>query len=377
VAGRTDYDSLSVPEVLIYGDSIRSPEMRHEVPVPIPDAFTYAEQDGARTLLVPAMEAPRVRDLGLEVLTWDELGWEELARQGFSIDDIRDEMNVRLAERLGISRAVVPPTFPLAAAERLRAAGVEVASDRELFENRRRVKNESELAGIRRAQRAAEEGMDVARELLRRGPGVTSEEIKAAIESRFTERGMVADEFIVSHGAQSAIGHDMGSGPIAEGEPVVVDLWPRDRETGCYADMTRTFCIGEPPAELVEWHALVRKALEASIAATKAGAHGRAIYDVVCDIFEPEGFPTQRTKEEGKALEDGFFHGLGHGVGLEVHEAPSLGITAQKELVAGDVVTIEPGLYRPGFGGVRLEDLVLVTEDGCENLTDYPYDLTP
>jgi Xaa-Pro aminopeptidase len=366
-----------VAQVLIFGDSIRSPEMRHEVPVPVPDPFTYAERNGSRIAVVSSMEAPRVREAGLDVVTWDDLGWEELARRGFSIDEIQDEMNVLICRRLEITSAVVPPEFPLRAAERLAESGVEVRSDRELFEGRRRVKSDAELAGIRRAQRAAEQGMDIAREHLRRGPGVTSEEIKAEIERHFTANGMVADEFIVSHGAQSAIGHHMGSGPITEGESVVVDLWPRDRETGCYADMTRTFVIGEPPAELVEWQGLVKRALDDAIAAIRAGVHGRAVYDLVCDVFEPAGYPTQRTKEEGRPLEDGFFHGLGHGVGLQVHEAPNMGITGQKELVAGDVVTVEPGLYRSGFGGVRLEDLVLVTEDGCENLTDYPYDLTP
>jgi Xaa-Pro aminopeptidase len=366
-----------VAEVLIFGDSIRSPEMRHEVPLPIPDPFSYAEQNGTSVVVVSSMEAPRVREAGFQVITWDDLRWEELARNGFSIDEIQDEMNVRICERLGLTSVVVPPAFPLRAAERLAEAGVEVRSDRGLFAARRRVKSEAELAGMRRAQRAAEAGMDLTREHLRRGAGVTCEEIKAALERLFTEQGMVADDFIVSHGAQSAIGHHMGAGTIAEGESVVVDLWPRDRETGCYADMTRTFVIGEPPPELVEWHGLVKRALDGSIGAIRAGIHGRALYDLVCALFEAEGHPTQRTKAEGQALEDGFFHGLGHGVGLEVHEAPNMGITAQKELVAGDVVTVEPGLYRSGFGGVRLEDLVLVTEDGAENLTDYPYDLTP
>src|SRR5919106_336508 len=187
--------------------------------------------------------------------------------------DSRPVAEVLICKRLEITSAVVPAEFPLRAAERLSEAGVEVRSDRELFDARRRVKSEAELAGIRRAQRAAEQGMDIAREHLRRGAGVTSEEIKAAIERHFTANGMVADEFIVSHGPQSAIGHHMGSGPIAEGESVVVDLWPRDRETGCYADMTRTFVIGEPPAELVEWHGLVKQAVATAIRAISAGVH--------------------------------------------------------------------------------------------------------
>jgi Xaa-Pro aminopeptidase len=141
--------------------------------------------------------------------------------------------------------------------------------------------------------------------------------------------------------------------------------------------MTRTFVVGDVPDEVREWHRLCKEALERAIAEVKAGADGRAIFETTCDIFEAAGEPTQRTKKDGEPLQDGFFHGLGHGVGLEVHEQPGLGIVSDKQLVAGDVVTIEPGLYRKGYGGVRLEDLVLVTENGAENLTQYPYDLEP
>ncbi|HEY6016443.1 MAG TPA: M24 family metallopeptidase, partial [Gaiellaceae bacterium] len=161
------------------------------------------------------------------------------------------------------------------------------------------------------------------------------------------------------------------------GEPIVVDLWPRDNESSCFADMTRTFCIGEPSSELREWHRLVKEALDRTTAALRPGVGGRELFDVSCEVFEEAGYKTQRTKTPGEPLMDGYFHSLGHGVGLEVHEEPGMGLTSSKELVAGDVVTLEPGLYRRDTGGVRLEDLVLVTADGAENLTRYPYDLEP
>src|ERR1041384_3565191 len=260
-------------------------------------------------------------------------------------------------------------------------------SPRALDRSRRRVKNEAELAGIRKAQRAAEAGMDAARKLLRAaerqngslvvdGEPLTCERLTLAVEQGFSEHGGFADEFIVSHGAQTAIGHDMGSGPIAPNEPICLDLFPRDRESGCYSDMTRTFVVGEPSDELLEYHKLCREALDRSVAAVKPGIAGKELNRIASAIFEEHGFPTLLSKQPGEVLKDGFYHSLGHGVGLEVHEDPALG-RGPGELVAGDVVAAEPGLYRHGYGGCRLEDIVLVTDNGAEVLTEYPYDLQP
>ena len=289
--------------------------------------------------------------------------------------------------RFGIEQAAVPPTFPLELADHLRANGIELSSDRDQFVGRRRVKNDAELAGIRRAQRAAEAAMTAARDLLRAaerqngdlvldGEPLTCERIKLAVEQAFTANGAFADEFIVSHGPQTAVGHDMGSGPISPDEPVCLDLFPRDRESGCFADMTRTFVVGEPSEELAEYHRLCREALDRSVAAVKPGIAGSELNRICCEVFEEHGFPTLLSKQPGEVLKDGFYHSLGHGVGLEVHEQPTLG-RGPGELVAGDVVAVEPGLYRHGYGGCRLEDIVLVTENGAEVLTEYPYDLQP
>jgi Xaa-Pro aminopeptidase len=375
--------------ILVVGDSMRNPEIRHEVPVAVPDPFLYVEDGDRRVAVVGSFEVQRVEaaGAGLEVHAFERFGRDELQRQGLNYDEILREVTVRVCGELGIESAVVPPDFPLEVADRLRESGVDVKWDRPFFVARRRVKNESELAGIKRAQRACEAAMDEARSLLRQaersdgvlrldGEPLTCERLKAAVERVFSEHGVSSDDPIVSHGAQTAVGHDSGSGPIAPGEPIVLDLYPRDRETGCYADMTRTFVVGTPPDELAEYVRLVKDALDRSLAEIRAGVSGRHVFDVACDIFEQHGYPTLRTKGDGDVLEDGFFHSLGHGVGLEVHEEPTLG-RIDDELLAGDVVTVEPGLYRQGFGGCRLEDLVLVTSDGAENLTDYRYDLAP
>ena len=376
-------------DVLIYADSLRSPEMRHEVPIAIPDPFLYAEREGRRHVVASSFELGRISEVAphLEVLPLEEFGIDELYAQGLSRDEIELEVILRAARRFGIEDAVVPSTFPLEAADHLRANGIQVKADREQFVGRRRVKNVAELAGIRRAQRAAEAAMDAARKVLRSaqrqngnlvvdGEQLTCERIKLAVEQAFTANGAFADEFIVSHGEQTAVGHDMGSGPIAPDEPVCLDLFPRDRESGCFADMTRVFVVGTPSDELLEYHKLCLEALERSVAAVKPGVPGSELHKISCDVFEEHGYPTLRSKQPGEVLQDGFYHSLGHGVGLEVHEEPSLG-RGPGELVAGDVIAVEPGLYRNGYGGCRLEDLVLVTENGGEVLTDYPYDLEP
>jgi Xaa-Pro aminopeptidase len=373
--------------VLIIGDTVRNPELRHEVPLGIPDPFVYAELDGRRVVAISAMEATRVEALGtgLEVRPTEEFGADKIRRSGLDVHEAARQLTVRIVAGLGIDRATVPRGFPLGFADALRASGVELTVDQKLFDDRRRRKSENELAGIRRAQRASEAGVAVARDLLRRaermngglsldGEPLTCELLKTHIQSEFLRHGALAEEMIVSHGPQTAIGHDMGSGAIGADDVVLLDLFPIDLESACYADLTRTFVVGEVSDEIPAWHALCREALELAAAEVRPGADGSAIHRLVSQFFAARGFPTLLTKPEGEVLRDGFYHGLGHGVGLEVHEAPGLGMLGQ-ELVAGDVITIEPGLYRYGVGGVRVEDLLLVTEDGYERLTDCPYDL--
>jgi Xaa-Pro aminopeptidase len=376
-------------DVLIHGDTVRHPELRHEVPLTLGDPFLYMEKDGRKHLMITDFEWPRIKDAGVdaELISPFSLGLDELLRTGKKYWEVSLEIVVRAVQRAGITSAIVPNTFPLAIADHLRANGVELKVDRDFFDERRRTKSDTEIDGIRRAQRAAEAGMDAARDLLRRaerangslvldGEPLTSERLKDAIAQAFMAHGCVADEFIVSHGPQSAVGHEMGSGAIGPGEPIVIDLWPRDGETACYADMTRTFCVGNIPDELREYHRIVKESLDNSLAAVKAGESGRRLFEISCEPFHREGYKTLLNKADGEVVEDGYFHSLGHGVGLEVHEQPHLS-RFEEPLVAGDVVTLEPGLYRQGFGGCRLEDLVLVTGEGAENLTRYPYDLEP
>src|SRR5437764_7622026 len=356
-------------DLLIYGDTIRSPELRHEVPVAFPDPFSDAEKGDRRVAILHSLEIPRVREDAPElgIIPVEKLGIDELLAQGNPYWQNELELALRACRELGLERPAVPPGFPVAHADYLRANGVDVVVDREIFDNRRRSKNETEIAGIRRAQRACEAALDASRELLRRaqpngaglevdGEPLTCERLKRIIEDVFADHEVEGSDMIVSHGPQTAAGHNMGSGQIGPDEPIVFDLFPRDKVTGCYADMTRTYVVGEPSDEVKEWHRLVKEALDTSTAGVKPGVNGRRLYEKVCDIFQDAGYKTQLNKEPGQVLEDGFFHGLGHGVGLEVHELPSMGRVGH-DLLPGDVVTVEPGLYRSGYGGLRVADL--------------------
>jgi Xaa-Pro aminopeptidase len=374
--------------VLMFGDTVRVPELRHEIPHSVADPFLYAEVDGRRYTVLRSLEVARMRELdGMEPLPLEDFGLDDLVAAGWNGEEAVVEIAARACERLGIGDAKVPPGFPVAVADRLRAAGVRLEVDRDLFLARRRAKNAHELTGIRRAQRAAEAGTAAVAALLRRaentngtlhvdGEPLTSERLKGDAALAFAAAGAVAEDFIVAHGPQTCIGHHMGSGPVGWGEPVTVDVWPRDGESGCHSDMTRTFVVGPVSDELADYHRLCLEALERATSAIRPGITGRELHTLASKVFEQGGHPTQLSKQPGEVLLDGFFHGLGHGVGLEVHEEPQLDLSGG-ELVAGDVVAVEPGCYRQGYGGVRLENLVLVTEDGCEVLTDYPYALAP
>jgi Xaa-Pro aminopeptidase len=377
-----------VADVLILADSVRSADMRHVVPVAVPDAFLYAETGGRRVAIVSGFEAPRIAAAApeIETIAPETLGIDELLAGGMPAAHAELEIYTRACGELGIAEASVPADFPLELADHLRANGIEVAVDRELFEDRRRRKTAVEIDGLRRAQRACEAALDVARGMLRGaergetllldGAPLTCERIRLQIERVFAEHGVAGDDCIVSHGAQTAIGHEAGSGAILPDEPIVFDLFPHDRATGVYSDMTRTYVVGTASDELREYHRLCLEALELATAAAKPGANGRDLMRLVCDLFDAHGYPTPLTKRPGEVLDSGFFHGLGHGVGLEVHERPWIS-RAGDDLVEGDVITLEPGLYRAGYGGVRLEDILVVTFNGAEVVTQYPYDLEP
>jgi Xaa-Pro aminopeptidase len=265
--------------------------------------------------------------------------------------------------------------LPVLYADYLRSENVSLQIDPQLYRDERRQKTAAEVEGIEEAQRATERAVRHAIELLSQsderdgvlhfaGIPLTSERLRAEIEVALTRDGMdSAASPIVAGGPGAADPHWLGSGPLRAGEAIVLDVFPRSKRTRYFADMTRTVVKGNPREELKAMYQAVLRAQEAAFGEIRAGANGRDVHAAVEAVFEEEGF----------SADDGprYIHGTGHGIGLEIHEAPVLG-AVDLELKEGDVVTVEPGLYDPKLGAVRIEDLVVVTRDGYRNLTEFP-----
>jgi Xaa-Pro aminopeptidase len=286
---------------------------------------------------------------------------------------------------VGVESVATQFGFPTGLADGLRDEGFAVEpehSRHSQITDVRAVKTDEELDHVREAQHANEAAMATAEALIRdatvedgvlqyEGEPLTSERVTEEIEVALVREGCALDETIVACGADAADPHDRGSGPLEAGETIIVDIFPRNKASKYHADMTRTFVKGEATDTQKAWHAVTDEARKAALDAVEAGRTGEEVNQAVVDVYQDAGHPTVFTDPDS---ETGFIHSTGHGVGLDVHEAPSISLNGE-ELEAGHVITIEPGLYDPEVGGVRIEDIVVVTEDGYENLTDYPIEL--
>ncbi|ESS05052.1 MAG: Xaa-pro aminopeptidase [uncultured archaeon A07HR67] len=348
-----------------------------------PDPFVSLYADGAVHVLVSGLEYGRARTEAAAdtVERHADYDYEYGGRED------RYDMYARFVREKGVESVTVPPRGPVGTADALRDRGIDVSVDGDdTLRTVRAVKTDEEIDAIRTAQRANQAAMrraesllaeaDVAAagddaetgQLLHDGDPLTSERVATAIEVTLLEHGCALDETIVAGGEQAADPHDRGSGPLRANEPIIVDIFPRSKATRYNGDMTRTFCVGDPDPVAREWYDLTERALSAALDAVEPGATGADVHAAACEVYEEAGEPTFRTDPE---TETGFIHSTGHGIGLDVHELPRLA-SGGGELEPGHVVTVEPGLYDPAVGGVRIEDLVVVTEDGYENLTEYP-----
>jgi Xaa-Pro aminopeptidase len=281
--------------------------------------------------------------------------------------------------RAGARRVTADRSLPLIFAEMIRRAGIELECDLELGVVERRQKDEQEVAWLRESQGVTEGAMEMACRLVAtakaRADGVlvadgeplTSERVRAAIDHWLLDRGYVNPPSIVAGGPSGADCHDAGHGELRTGQPVIIDVFPRNRQTLYYGDCTRTVVHGDVPDEVARMHAAVCEAKRAATAAVQPGVTGEAVHRATTAAIESRGYSVGLPDEDAPDSYCGIIHGTGHGVGLGVHEPPLLDLKGP-ELLVGDAVTVEPGLYRRDLGGVRVEDLIIVTEDGCENL---------
>jgi Xaa-Pro aminopeptidase len=272
--------------------------------------------------------------------------------------------------------------------EDLRAVGLEPVVDRELFRAERRHKSAEEAAAIEDAQHAAEAAVvEVVTQLVKadikdgllwlEGSLLTSERLYAKAQLLLGEKGFTCPDMIIAGSPENAMPHFRGAGPIKADAPVIIDIFPSSRSTHYNGDITRTVVIGEISDEVKRMHAAVLQALDAGIESVAPGVPARDVHHGVCQVLVDRGYGTTTPGYEGNGDGPKMNHSTGHGIGLDVHEEPKVRASEKAPLQEGDVITVEPGLYQMGLGGVRVEDLGIVTEDGFKNFTTLTRSLDP
>ena len=374
--------------LLLFGDSYRFPDIYHSIRFLAPDPQVVLEIGDEIVMLTNALEEGRARkqSRATKIENIDDYGARELGATMTPITDATATLIERFLVANGAKRVTVPQYFPVALADRLRAKGIDL-SVIEGLEQRRRAKGDDEIAALEATQRATEEAWQLGVDAIARadvrpdgtlglnGAPLTAERVRAIVEGALLERGCLAESTIIAPGPQAADPHMIGSGPLRANEPVVMDIFPQHKETRYYADMTRTVSKGAPAAEIAKMYEVVMRAQDAGIKALRPGITGREVHELVEDVIFAAGYDTLRAGQKhdvNDPVTRGFIHGTGHGVGLEIHEAPSVGRSGTSPLAVGDVVTVEPGIYDPAVGGVRLEDMLVITKDGSRNLTRAP-----
>lgn len=341
------------------------------------DPVAYVEAGKKKLLVLNDLEIGRGRD---EARVDKVLSLSDITRsvgKGCTMAQVIE----KVLRDHGYSACTVPANFPLELADQIRSRKIKVDAKIGPFYPERLLKTPEEIRAIESAQRATEEAVHSALRLLRRskirghkiyyrGEVVTSEMLKRVINVSLMERNCIAKNTIVASGDQGCDPHNRGTGPILPDQTLILDVFPRSGDSHYFADQTRTVVKGKASDAVKKLYAAVLEAQEVGIGAVRHGVNGRTVHEEVKKVFDRLGYKTE--PRNGKMV--GFFHGTGHGVGLDIHEAPSVG-ARDSRLETGAVVTVEPGLYYFGVGGVRIEDMVLVTRTGCRNLTKFPKEL--
>jgi Xaa-Pro aminopeptidase len=363
---------------LLYAASETDADMLYATRFFAPDPFLFVMAGRRRLVVMSDLERDRARKQARvsRVLAWSKIA-REVERAG-RVPTVA-QVAARVLRGLGARSVEVPRRFPVGLAQDLRALRVAVHVAPEPFWPERAIKRADEVRAITAALRAAEAGLEAGLDALRacrigrdgylrRGGGVfTAEGLRAAVNTRIMAEGAVPAHTICAPGDQAVDPHEEGRGPLRAHTPIVMDIFPRAESTGYFGDLTRTVVRGRASERLKEAYALVNEGVRLGHWRVKDGADGQAIHREIQALFDSRGYRTG--VKDGRM--QGFFHGTGHGLGLEIHEPPSISVRPST-LRAGHVVTVEPGLYYLGLGGVRIEDVALVTRTGSRNLTRVP-----
>lgn len=343
----------------------------------------FGEGDDVLVTSPLEIDRARVQSKANRKLLLEEAGYEDVGPF-----DSYGRLAARILRERKLDYATVSPRLQAGYLEALRAAGVNVMVDRELFQAERRHKSSEEARHIEAAQRAAEAAaVEVISQLAQAdirdgilwldGAALTSERLYARASLLLAQTGYTCPDMIIAGSPECAMPHFRGEGPIRAGAPVIIDIFPGSRTNHYHGDLTRTVVVGEIPDEIRRMHAAVLQALDAGIESIKAEVSGRAVHESVCHVLVDRGYGTTTAGFEGADGGPKMNHSTGHGVGLDVHEEPALRGPANNPLHEGDVVTVEPGLYLLGLGGVRIEDTGMVTNGGFKNFTTLTRSLDP
>lgn len=370
--------SKTSPDLMMYAASEYDSNLYYAVKFVVPDPFPFFRIGGKKIILVSDLELGRSQKQAKvdEVLSYSDLQNKAKAA-GIERPGVAD-VAAHFLKSKRVKWVMVPDNFNVGLADALRQRGIDVKSKPDPFFEERVYKSKEEVAMITRSLRYTEAAIHKAEEMLRRsrivgkkiryqGQQVTSELIKKVINVAMMENNCIGSHTIVASGNQGCDPHNEGTGPVWAHQSLVVDVFPRSADTFYYADITRTFVKGKASPALKAQYQAVKDAQEKGIGMVAPGVNGRDVHQAIQKEMEGRGYRTER--RNGTMV--GFFHGTGHGLGLDVHEAPRVN-ASDHVLKKGEVVTVEPGLYYPGVGAVRIEDLLVVTPKGRHNLTVYP-----
>ncbi len=369
---------------LLFASTHHSSDIYYLCKLSVPDPFIALKLNGKTYAVFNALEYSRAQKEAQvdHILSLEELSQEAKKKFPQLVSKVSHTALLvhHLTQKLRIKKLAVPTDFPAGLAFELQSLDHRIAAQPNPFLPERVIKSDLELKYIREGNKASAAGIAAAERILResvikgkklfyKGTVLTSEILRTAINIACLEAGAVSSDTIAAGGIQACDPHCIGSGPLYANELIIVDVFPKMIKNHYNGDMTRTFLKGKPNEAQKKLVATVQKAQKAAFAQLKEGVTGNQVHQTVVDFFEAHGYTTAKKNN----VYTGFFHGTGHGLGLDVHELPRVGSTGHEPFKSGMVITIEPGLYYPEIGGVRIEDVASIEKDGYKKLSSYSY----